>query len=348
MTTPAPSARAEAERLLACPADALWMGPRLERHEGPPPGDLWDWTPMNAQAREWRDAVTAHPSTCRVEWIKRENSAQSGWCVLQGDKRISGPWSRGGDAESWALGYDAALAARQAAARPAPAGDAERLRALVGAADPHIGQVRSDRDGNQYLGCTRSADGTWNTPVIVGASRLTGVSRPWNPFYVRPAHELEEVARFTDEVADLIEFLLNNRHALLAPPADVGAGLPAETINAAIKALEAGAGAGLPPAARDVLAERQRQVEAEGWTPEHDDAHSTGDLAAAAACYALHSVIATNQSPVGDPMEFPPPGWPWDEAWWKPGTARRDLVKAGALILAELERLDRAAGLTEG
>jgi len=35
--------------------------------------------------------------------------------------------------------------------------------------------------------------------------------------------------------------------------------------------------------------------------------------------------------------------WTWERAWWKPTTRRRDLVKAGALILAEIERLDRAA-----
>ena len=30
-------------------------------------------------------------------------------------------------------------------------------------------------------------------------------------------------------------------------------------------------------------------------------------------------------------------------AKWQPTTSRRDLVKAGALVLAEIERLDRAA-----
>jgi len=43
------------------------------------------------------------------------------------------------------------------------------------------------------------------------------------------------------------------------------------------------------PAARDVLAERQRQVTAEGWTPEHDDSHKAGSLAAAAACYTFNA-----------------------------------------------------------
>ncbi|AOJ69368.1 MULTISPECIES: hypothetical protein [Burkholderia] len=89
-------------------------------------------------------------------------------------------------------------------------------------------------------------------------------------------------------------------------------------------------------AARDVLAERRRQVEAEGWTPKHDDAHSTGDMALAAACYA----VADNEN---YPPTEPPDLWPWDLDWWKPTDERRNLVKAGALILAEIERLDRAA-----
>lgn len=88
-------------------------------------------------------------------------------------------------------------------------------------------------------------------------------------------------------------------------------------------------------AARDVLAERQRQISAEGWTPEHDDAHADEQLARAAACYAL---------PQGDyEIPEPPEFWPWEVAWWKPGDRRRELIKAGALILAGIERLDRAA-----
>lgn len=42
-----------------------------------------------------------------------------------------------------------------------------------------------------------------------------------------------------------------------------------------------------------------------------------------------------------------PRQWPftWWLDWWKPTTYRRDLVKAGALILAEIERLDRREGV---
>ncbi|UYW25733.1 DUF551 domain-containing protein [Methylorubrum extorquens] len=98
----------------------------------------------------------------------------------------------------------------------------------------------------------------------------------------------------------------------------------------------------LSEAAKDVLAERRRQVTAEGWSPEHDDTHSRGEMAQAAACYALpqaqrHCLDTRDNRPILTHL------WPWDQAWWKPGDRRRELVKAGALILAEIERLDRAA-----
>lgn len=105
-------------------------------------------------------------------------------------------------------------------------------------------------------------------------------------------------------------------------------------------------GEALEGAGRDVLAERRRQIEAEGWTAEHDDTHSEGQLALAAGCYAtvagLHN--AARLTFVGrdrDGEQTPWPNWPWSSAWWKPKSRRSDLVRAGALILAEIERLDR-------
>lgn len=95
----------------------------------------------------------------------------------------------------------------------------------------------------------------------------------------------------------------------------------------------------VPQAWLDVQAERKRQVEAEGWTPEHDDAHSHGQMARAAACYALAGSSAPNDGTAALLVSL---AWPWDEQWWKPSTARRDLVKACSLALAEIERLDRA------
>ncbi len=95
----------------------------------------------------------------------------------------------------------------------------------------------------------------------------------------------------------------------------------------------------VPQAWLDVQAERRRQVEAEGWTPEHDDAHSHGEMARAAACYALAGSSAPNDGTAALLVSL---AWPWDEQWWKPTTTRRDLVKACALGPAEIERLDRA------
>ncbi|KWK79401.1 hypothetical protein WM16_07605 [Burkholderia ubonensis] len=89
----------------------------------------------------------------------------------------------------------------------------------------------------------------------------------------------------------------------------------------------------LTNAVRDVLAERRRHVEQEGWTPEHDDQHTDGAMARAAACYAYPELIAIAGLRT----------WPWDTTWWKPSAPRRNLVKAVALGIAEIERLDRAA-----
>lgn len=98
-------------------------------------------------------------------------------------------------------------------------------------------------------------------------------------------------------------------------------------------------------AARDVLAERARQVTAEGWTSAHDDRHAPGELAGAAACYAMQAALdSIGDRRLGDTIKATIGElWPWSATWWKPSTNRRDLVKAGALILAEIERLDRAA-----
>jgi len=111
-----------------------------------------------------------------------------------------------------------------------------------------------------------------------------------------------------------------------------------------------------------IAAERERQVEEEGWTPEHDDSHRRGELARAAACYAAPVLVyhAQVRAPTGHRghdykfVEF----WPWDAEWDKRSDrsvntwirqdelaeidARiQDLKKAGALCAAEIDRLLR-------
>ncbi len=92
-------------------------------------------------------------------------------------------------------------------------------------------------------------------------------------------------------------------------------------------------------AARDVLDERHRQIDAEGWTPAHDDEHDECEMALAAIVYT--------ESAVGYHPSCPDT-WPWSPKWFKPPTPRRDLVKAVDLVIAEIERLDRAATRTGG
>lgn len=96
-----------------------------------------------------------------------------------------------------------------------------------------------------------------------------------------------------------------------------------------------------------IAGERLRQVREEGWTPEHDDGHTDGELARAACLYAMRAGMSEEDRDLTGMLGVPA-FWPWDPSWWKPGadasiaSRRRELVKAGALILAELERLQRA------
>lgn len=103
-----------------------------------------------------------------------------------------------------------------------------------------------------------------------------------------------------------------------------------------------------------IAAERQRQVDVEGWTPEHDGEHDDGSLTSAARCYA-HTALCQMNSDM--PTNTPPgDGWPWTRTvvaydftresvrdGWKPSTDPiRNLEKAGALIAAEIDRLQAA------
>lgn len=103
-----------------------------------------------------------------------------------------------------------------------------------------------------------------------------------------------------------------------------------------------------------IAAERRRQVAAEGWTPEHDDRHDSGEMVWAAECYlnpGAHVYTAKAAAPEG---------WPWERDAWKPACssggpesmgkvttadAIRNLTKAGALIAAEIDRLTRKSSV---
>ena len=94
-----------------------------------------------------------------------------------------------------------------------------------------------------------------------------------------------------------------------------------------------------------IAAERQRQIDVEGWTPEHDDEHVLGEMAGAAESYAFaarcQAIAAAHGAPPIPLNDRIPNHWPpsWHEDWYKPSDdSIRNLVKAGALIAAEIDR----------
>lgn len=84
--------------------------------------------------------------------------------------------------------------------------------------------------------------------------------------------------------------------------------------------------------------ERQRQVDQEGWTIAHDDEFEEEQLSLAAASYAMPDRRRKFLSTRNIPHFFP-----WRFEFWKPSPDNRikELIKAGALIVAEIERLQR-------
>ncbi|WP_052130599.1 hypothetical protein [Erwinia typographi] len=83
----------------------------------------------------------------------------------------------------------------------------------------------------------------------------------------------------------------------------------------------------------DVKNERRRQMTTAGHTPAGDDRYRHGVLANAGAAYALQAANPHNNTV--------PAAWPWRHDLFRSTTPRRDLIKAAALILAEIERIDR-------
>jgi len=75
--------------------------------------------------------------------------------------------------------------------------------------------------------------------------------------------------------------------------------------------------------ATSIVSERQRQIDQEGFGSEHDDKHRDGILAQIAGCIALDTYDD------------------WDLLYKHHGNRIRQLEIAGALIAAEIDRLER-------
>ncbi|HIE0563727.1 TPA: hypothetical protein ACXJFD_002036 [Pseudomonas aeruginosa] len=229
-----------------------------------------------------------------------------------------------------------------------------------------------ERDGKLYTHCETEAQ--IDAYILDMHRSRDSLTLRKSPLYAAP------VAQAQHSVPELLEWAVNRWHAevSLRPLINVHRRALDDTWRQVIRRLggdtgllcgpshdellAAAPGKEVPQAWLDVQAERRRQITAEGWTPEHDDEHDSGELAAAGAAYALHAADHLNPYSQGDGGDEAPSCWPWHDgiagrgegpektepAWWKPSTPRRDLVKACALALAEIERLDRAAPGKEG
>lgn len=218
------------------------------------------------------------------------------------------------------------------------------------------GKQRAGNDGWPKL--TRDAKvGNGRFGAGVSARLVVEAAQRQHEYEVTPEKEAERIAqkdRYLDRVFDLLLDSYQQTRALMLLdevrrcftrdddlPDDL---LP--RIDEALRNQETSP-AGVPAAARDVLTERRRQIEVKGWTPEHDDEHVNDEIAALACFYAMPPGArdwSARETGYGDTFgeAILPDGWTAEA-----GDRREELVKAGALILAEIERLDRAAAATD-
>ena len=105
-----------------------------------------------------------------------------------------------------------------------------------------------------------------------------------------------------------------------------------------------------------IAEERQRQIDVEGYDENHDSHHNFEELTNAAKTYINAAFLLIISNEMGNSSEsatawheYNEPfewkylklGWPWEEESFKPTTPLQDLVKAGALIAAAIDRLQK-------
>ncbi|MFW1838616.1 hypothetical protein ACG9XS_08595 [Acinetobacter gyllenbergii] len=101
----------------------------------------------------------------------------------------------------------------------------------------------------------------------------------------------------------------------------------------------------LSKAINDVLAERERQINVKGYSNDLDDLYEQNQLPRAASGYVDHVVgrswVFYDYGPEAYQDDDVPEFWPWADDFWNPKSPRDDLVRATAILIAEIERLDR-------
>ncbi len=171
--------------------------------------------------------------------------------------------------------------------------------------------------------------------VLYGASTYQVTERADPPRASAPSEASMEDAVLFAVAQDRVRRDKGVRHTL----EDV-----AEELELLDEGRPSGSGAAAPRSGVELIAdERARQVAVEGWTPDHDATHNSDDLAMAAACYALPASKREMRHWNHNLAARVPVFWPWHpECWKSTGEDRvRDLVKAGALLAAEIDRIQQ-------
>lgn len=171
----------------------------------------------------------------------------------------------------------------------------------------------------------------FDDPILAEAFRAIGGGPPWKYWDSRCTRTVFDLAGVKpDRAAGVHHTALDDAKAQAAAVnhayriLGLAAGYPYRTISGSLM---------------DIAQERERHRSEEGWSDKHDDDHGNGEMALAAAAYAVVSgCVPLDTIHAGLAKAL----WPWDVQWWKPGARRRNLVKAGALCAAEIDRLDRA------
>lgn len=98
-----------------------------------------------------------------------------------------------------------------------------------------------------------------------------------------------------------------------------------------------------------IAKERERQINELGYDVKNDSLYSKNELASAGAVYALDVIDRGEEVEMyGEEATLLQALWPWDFKYWKPTPEdrKRELVKAGALIAAQIDRLIYEESLT--
>lgn len=163
-------------------------------------------------------------------------------------------------------------------------------------------------------------------PVTEKSSPTETVTNGWQTFPLHPCQRttLKRKPRLSTSRSDSLEIFQNNQKKSNMPDTNP----PREVDFTEIREVEFTSDALL--ANIIVLGERKKQLRA--FPPSRDRVFREGELALAAAAYAI--------PPDGDGVvDRKDDVWPWDPMAFRPEGRIEELAKAGALILSEIERL---------